>query len=96
MRLLQENSMKIDSNMLNNIFIALGTLQSPLPPHKTHPVCQHFARLHAPCAQAAVEQNVDAVGKSVHGGGTFFHGVGTFFHGFYFRRGRGQKKGDAT
>ena len=46
--------------------------------------------------RAAVEQNVDAVGKSVHGGGTFFHGVGTFFHGFYFRRGRGQKKGDAT
>ena len=44
----------------------------------------------------AVEQNVDAVGKSVHGGGTFFHGVGTFFHGFYFRRGWGQKKGDAT
>ena len=37
----------------------------------------------------AVEQDVNAVGKSVHG-------VGTFFHGFYFRRGWGQKKGDAT
>ncbi len=81
-RLLQENNMKIVPNMLNNIFIALRTPQSPLPPHKTHMVCQHFARLHAPCAQEAVEQNVDA--------------VGSFFHGFYFRRGRGQKKGDAT
>ena len=89
MRLLQENNMKIAPNMLNNIFIALRTPQSPRLLHKTHPVCQHFARLHAPCAQAAVEQNVDAVG-------TFFHGVETFFHGFYFRRGRGQKKGDAT
>ena len=96
MWLLQENNMKIGPNMLNNILIALRTPQSPRLLHKTHLVCQHFARLHAPCAQAAVEQNVDAVGKSVHGGGTFFHGVGTFFHGFYFRRGRGQKKGDAT
>ena len=82
MRLLQENSMKTGPNMLNNIFIALRTPQSPRLLHKTHLVCQHFARLHAPCAQAAVEQNVDA--------------VGTFFHGFYFRRGWGQKKGDAT
>ena len=110
MRLLQENNMKIAPNMLNNIFIALRTLQSPRPPHKTHPVCQHFAQipqecfLHSihcmPCRvlqqREAVEQNVDAVGKSVHGGGTFFHGVGTFSHGFYFRRGWGQKKGDAT
>ena len=85
MRLLQENNMKIGPNMLNNIFIALRTPQSPRLLHKTHLVCQHFARLHAPCAQAAVEQNVDAVG-------TFFHGVKTFFHGFYFRRGWGQKK----
>ena len=89
MRLLQEKGLQIAPNMLNNIFIALGTLQSPRPPHKTHPVCQHFARLHAPCAQAAVEKKADAVGKSVHGGGSFFHG-------FYFRRGWGQKKGDAT
>ena len=89
MRLLQENNMKITPNMLNNIFIALRTPQPPRPPHKTHLVCQHFARLHAPCAQAAVEQNAYAVG-------TFFHGGGTFFHGFYFRRGWGQKKGDAT
>ena len=117
MRLLQENSMKIGPNMLNNIFIALRTPQSPLLLRDMHPVCQHFARLHAPCTQmpqerflhsihcmpccvlqkrAAVEQNADAVGKSVHGGGTFFHGWGTFFHGFYFRRGWGQKKGDAT
>ena len=88
-RLLQENNMKIAPNMLNNIFIALRTLQPPRLLHKPYPVCQHFARLHAPCAQAAVEQNVDAVG-------TFFHGVGSFFHGFYFRRGWGQKKGDAT
>ena len=44
----------------------------------------------------AVEQNADAVGKSVHGGGTFFHGVGTFFHGIHFRRGWGRVKGDAT
>ena len=96
MRLLQENNMKIAPNMLNNIFIALRTPQSPLLLRDMRPVCQHFARLHAPCAQAAVEQNVDAVGTFFHGGGTFFHGVGTFFHGFYFRRGRGQKKGDAT
>ena len=96
MRLLQENSMKIGPNMLNNIFIALRTPQSPLLLRDMHPVCQHFARLHAPCAQAAVEQNADAVGKSVHGGGTFFHGWGTFFHGFYFKQGWGQKKGDAT
>ena len=89
MRLLQEKGMEIALNMLNNIFIALRTPQSPRPPHKTHMVCQHFARLHAPCAQEAVEQNADAVGKSVHGGGTFFHGI-------YFRRGREQKKGDAT
>ena len=96
MRLLQENNMKIAPNMLNNIFIALRTPQSPRLLHKTHLVCQHFARLHAPCAQEAVKQNVDAVGKSVHGVGTIFHGVGTFSHGFYFRRGWGQKKGDAT
>ena len=89
MRLLQENSMKIGPNMLNNIFIALRTPQSPLLLRDMHPVCQHFARLHAPCAQAAVEQNADAVG-------TFFHGGVTFSHGFYFRRGWGQKKGDAT
>ena len=89
MRLLQEKGLQIAPNMLNNIFIALRAPQSPRLLHKTHLVCQHFARLHAPCAQAAVEQNVDAVG-------TFFHGVETFFHGFYFRRGRGQKKGDAT
>ena len=95
-RLLQENSMKTAPNMLNNIFSALRAPQSPRLLHKTHLVCQHFARLHAPCAQEAVEQKADAVGKSVHGGGSFFHGVGTFFHGFYFRRGRGQKKQDAT
>ena len=82
MWLLQEKGLQIAPNMLNNIFIALRTPQSPRLPHKTHMVCQHFARLHAPCAQAAVEQNVDA--------------VGTFFHGFYFQRGWGQKKGDAT
>ena len=88
-RLLQEKGLKIAPNMFNNIFIALRTLQSPRLLHKAHPARPHHARLHAPCAQAAVEQNVDAVG-------TFFHGVGTFFHGFYFRRSRGQKKGDAT
>ena len=82
--------------MLNNIFIALRTPQPPLPPYKAHLVCQHFARLHTPCAQAAVEQNADAVGTFFHSVGSFFHGVGTFFHGFYFRRGWGQKKGDAT
>ena len=103
MRLLQEKGMEIALNMLNNIFIALRTPQSPLPPHKTHLAHQHFARLNAPCAQMpqecflhsihckpccvlqqreAVEQNVDAVGKSVHG-------VGTFSQGFYFRRRRG-------
>ena len=96
MWLLQENNMKIGPNMLNNILIALRTPQSPRLLRNMHLVCQHFARLHAPCAQAAVEQNADAVGKSVHGVGSFFHGVGTFFHGFYFRRGRGQKKQDAT
>ena len=96
MRLLQEKDLQIAPNMLNNIFIALRTPQSPLLLRDMHPVCQYFARLHAPCAQEAVEQNVDAVGKSVHGWGTFFHGVETFFHGFYFRRGREQKKGDAT
>ena len=82
MRLLQENNMKIAPNMLNNIFIVLRTSQSPRLLRNMHPARQHFARLHAPCAQAAVEQNVDA--------------VGTFFHGFYFQRGWGQKKGDAT
>ena len=61
-----------------------------------HPVYQHFTRLHAPYAQAAVEQNADAVGTFFHGVGSFFHGGVTFSHGFYFRRGRGQKKGDAT
>ena len=96
MRLLQEKDLQIAPNMLNNIFIALRTPQSPRPPHKAHPARPHHARLHAPCAQAAVEQNADAVGKSVHGGGSFFHGVGSFFHGFYFWRGWGQKKGDAT
>ena len=95
-RLLQGKGLQIAPNMLNNIFIALRTLQSPRLLHKAHPARPHHARLHAPCAQAAVEQNVDAVGKSVHGGGSFFHGVGTFFHGFYFRRGWGQEKGDAT
>ena len=117
MRLLQENNMKIAPNMLNNIFIALRTSQSPRLLRNMHPARQHFARLHAPCAQEAVEQNVDAVG-------TFFHGVGSFFHGIHcrtggakqgrdavkknadsvkfslhrihFRRGWGQKKGDAT
>ncbi len=124
MRLLQEKGLEIAPNMLNNIFIALRTPQSPRPPHKTHLVCQHFARLHAPCAQAAVEQNVDAVGTFFHGVGSFFHGGVTFSHGIHcrtggaqqgrdavkknadsvkfslhrihFRRGRGQKKGDAT
>ena len=96
MWLLQENNMKIAPNMLNNIFIALRTPQSPRLLHKTHLVCQHFARLHAPCAQAAVEQNADAVVTFFHGVGSFFHGGVTFSHGFYFRRGRGQKKGDAT
>ena len=95
-RLLQEKDLKIDPNMLNNIFIALRTPQSPRLLHKTHLVCQHFARLHAPCAQEAVEQNADAVGTFFHGVGTFFHGGVTFSHGFYFRRGWGQKKGDAT
>ncbi len=61
-----------------------------------HPVCQHFARLHAPYAQEAVEQNADAVVTFFHGVGSFFHGWGSFSHGIYFQRGRGQKKGDAT
>ena len=56
MRLLQGNNMKITPNMLNNMFIAPGTPQSPRLLRNMHPVCQHFARLHAPCAQAAVEQ----------------------------------------
>ena len=42
-RLLQENSMKTGPNMLNNIFIALRTPQSPLPPHKAHPARPHHA-----------------------------------------------------
>ena len=117
MRLLQENNMKIGPNMLNNIFIALRTPQSPRLLHKTHLVCQHFARLHAPCAQAAVEQNVDAVGTFFHGGVTFSHGIHCHtggaqqgrdavnknahsvkfsLHRIHFRRGWGQKKGDAT
>ncbi len=87
--------MKIVPNMLNNIFIALRTPQSPRPPHKTHPVCQHFARLHTPCAQEAVEQNVDAVEKSVHGGGSFFHGGVTFSHGIHCRTGGAQPERDA-
>ena len=102
-RLLQENSMKIDPNMLNNIFIALRTPQSPLLLHNMHPVCLRFAQipqecfLHSihcmPChgqqQWAAVEQKQVPWKKNVHG-------VGTFFHGFYFRRGWGQKKRDAT
>ena len=94
-RLLQENNMKIAPNMLNNIFIALRTPQSPRPPHKTHMVCQHFACLHAPCAQAAVEQNVDAVGTFFHGVGSFFHGGVTFSHGIHFRTGGAPPERDA-
>ena len=110
MRLLQENNMKIGPNMLNNIFVALRTPPAPSPATQSAPGPPTSRPPHAPCTQVpqerflhsihcmpccgqqqreAVEQNVDAVGKSVHG-------WGTFFHGFYFRRGRGQKKGDAT
>ena len=81
MRLLQENNMKIAPNMLNNIFSALRTPQSPLLLRDMHPVCQHFARLHTPCAQAAVEKKADAVGTFFHGVGSFFHGGVTFSHG---------------
>ena len=42
-RLLQENSMKTGPNMLNNIFIALRTPQSPRLLHKTHPARPHHA-----------------------------------------------------
>ena len=95
MWLLQENNMEIGPNMLNNIFIALRTPQSPRLLHKTHLVCQHFARLHAPCAQAAVEQNVDAVGTFFHGVGSFFHGGVTFSHGIYCWTGGAQPGRDA-
>ena len=61
MWLLQENNMEIDPNMLNNIFIALRTPQSPRLLHKTHLVCQHFARLHAPCAQMPQERFLHSV-----------------------------------
>ena len=102
-RLLQENNMKIAPNMLNNIFIALRTPLVPSPTPQHAPRLPAFCPPHAPCTQVpqerflhsihcmpcrgqqqreAVEQNVDA--------------VGTFFHGIHFRRGRGQKKGDAT
>ena len=96
MRLLQENNMKIAPNMLNNIFIALRTpiVSSPTPQHA--PVCQHFARLHAPCAQAAVEQNADAVGTFFHGVGSFFHGGVTFSHGIPCRTGSAQQARDAV
>ena len=74
------------------------------PPHTPCAQMPQERFLHSihcmPCCgqqqRAAVEQKADAVGKSVHGVGSFFHGVGTFFHGFYFRRGWGQEKGDAT
>ena len=110
MRLLQENNMKIDPNMLNNIFIALRTPPFPSPAPQSAPGPPTSRPPHAPCTQVpqerflhsihcmpcrgqqqreAVEQKADAVGKSVHGGGTFSNG-------FYFRRGRRQKKGDAT
>ena len=95
-RLLQGKGLQIAPNMLNNIFIALRTPQSPLLLRDMPPVCQHVARLHAPCAQAAVEHNADAVGTFFHGVGSFFHGGVTYSHGIYFRRGWGQKKGDAT
>ena len=78
MRLLQENSMKIGPNMLNNIFIALRTPQSPRLLHKTHLVCQHFARLHAPCAQAAVEQKRRCRGKKRPRQGNFLPRRGNF------------------
>ena len=102
-RLLQENNMKITPNMLNNIFIALRTPPVPSPAPQSAPGPPTSRPPHAPCKQmpqerflhsihcmpfrvlqqrAAVEQNADAVEKSVHG--------------FYFRRGWGQKKGDAT
>ena len=42
-RLLQEKDLQIAPNMLNNMFIALRTSQSPLPPHKTHPARPHHA-----------------------------------------------------
>ena len=83
MRLLQENNMKIGPNMLNNIFSALRTLQPPRLLHKTYPVCQHFARLHAPCAQEAVEQNADAVGKSYPAVEETSPAVDAFSHGIY-------------
>ena len=96
MRLLQEKGLQIAPNMLNNIFIALRTPQSPRLLHKTHLVCQHFARLHAPCAQAAVEQNADAVGTFFHGVRTFFHGGVTFSHGIHCRTGGAQQGRDAV
>ena len=43
MRLLQENSLKIGPNMLNNIFITLKTPPSPRLLRNMHPVYQHFA-----------------------------------------------------
>ena len=95
-RLLQEKGLEIGPNMLNNIFIALRTLPVPSPAPQSAPGPPTSRPPHAPCAQAAVEQNVDAVGTFFHGVGSFFHGGVTFSHGFYFRRGWGQKKGDAT
>ena len=42
-RLLQGKGLQIAPNMLNNIFIALRTPQSPRPPHKTHLARPHHA-----------------------------------------------------
>ena len=95
-RLLQEKGLEIAPNMLNNIFIALRTPRVPSPAPQSAPGPPTSRPPHAPCAQAAVQQNADAVGTFFHGVGSFFHGGVTFFHGFYFRRGWGQKKGDAT
>ena len=79
MWLLQENNMKIAPNMLNNIFIALRTPQSPRLLRNMHPVCQHFARLHAPCAQAAVEQKRRCRGNFLPRRGKFLPRRGNFF-----------------
>ena len=60
-----------------------------------HPVCQHFARLNAPCAQMPQErflhgihcmpcrvlQKRAAVKQNVDAVGKSVHGGGTFFHG---------------
>ena len=95
MRLLQENSMKIAPNMLNNIFSALRTPPVPSPAPQNAPSPPTSRPPHAPCAQVPQErflhsihcmpcrgqQQREAMEQNADDVGKSVHGGGTFFHG---------------